>query len=88
MKQNQSFQPHKCLLYKKQFDGIINKKIEPPIEVNIDPVNACNMNCLWCNGKRVMNGKMMSYVRLVAVIKNIAEWGVSAICWAGGGEKL
>lgn len=48
MAQSSSFKAEKVLLYRENFDGIINKKLLPPIEVNIDPINACNLRCKWC----------------------------------------
>jgi MoaA/NifB/PqqE/SkfB family radical SAM enzyme len=86
MKQNKSFTAHKCLLYKKNFDGILSKKLEPPVEVNIDPINACNLRCKWCNAWRVLDGKIIATDRLIKLIKNLADWGVRGICFAGGGE--
>jgi MoaA/NifB/PqqE/SkfB family radical SAM enzyme len=84
-----SFNSYKGLLYKEQFDGIINGKYLPPIEVNIDPCNNCQLNCVWCNAKNIIDReKKVVFTRehLFSTIKNIHEWGVKGLCFAGGGE--
>lgn len=86
MKQNKSFRPEKCLLYKDNFDGIIEGKLRPPIELSIDPSNVCNLACKWCNAWRVKGDNMMSVKDLFWVIKDVADWGVKGVCYAGGGE--
>jgi MoaA/NifB/PqqE/SkfB family radical SAM enzyme len=86
MKQNKSFTASKCLLYKDNFDGILTKKLKPPIEVNIDPINACNLKCTWCNAWRVLDGGIIPIKKLIALIEDLADWGVKGICFAGGGE--
>jgi len=86
MKQSKSFIDYKCLLYRENLDGIINEKFECPVEVNIDPITTCNLKCTWCNAWRVIDGKMMPKETLFGLLKNIAEWGVRAVCFAGGGE--
>ena len=87
MKQNKSFKPYKCLLYKDNFDGIIEGKLRPPIELSLDPCNACNLKCKWCNAWRVRDdNKIMSKEDLFWIIKEAADWGVKGVCIAGGGE--
>jgi len=84
-----SFNSYKGLLYTKQFDGIISGNFLPPIEVNIDPCNNCNLHCIWCNGKKIINRNnevMMTTEHLLELIEFCANWGVKAICFAGGGE--
>lgn len=84
-----SFNSMKGLLFKDRFDGIISGKFLPPVEVNIDPVNNCNMNCIWCNGKDIINRKakeVMTREHLFDLIDYCGKWGVHAICFAGGGE--
>lgn len=84
-----SFNSYKGLLFRQQFDGIISGKFLPPIEVNIDPCNNCNLYCIWCNAKKIINRKekvMMTTEHLLDLIEYCADWGVKAICFAGGGE--
>ena len=85
--QSKSFAPEKCLLYKDNFDGIIDGKLRPPIELSLDPSNACNFDCVWCNASKAKKNKMMTNDELFGVIKDVAEWGVRGVCYAGGGES-
>jgi MoaA/NifB/PqqE/SkfB family radical SAM enzyme len=84
-----SFNSYKGLLYRKQFDGILEGKLLPPVEVNIDPVNNCNLDCIWCNGKNIIakdKKVMMTPEHLIELVDFCGSWGVKAICFAGGGE--
>jgi len=64
--------------------------IPPPILVSIDPINACNMNCTWCNSEFILkNRKGKLDLKAITTITNfIHKWGVQAICIGGGGESL
>lgn len=86
IKQSKSFIDYKCLLYRENLDGIINEKPLPPIEVNLDPINSCNLRCTWCNAWRTLDGSIFPKEKLFALLKDIADWGVHAVCFAGGGE--
>lgn len=86
VKQSNSFKPEKCLLYRGNLEGILGKNLLPPIEVNVDPINACTLKCVWCNAKRVLDGKMISRDDMLKLIDELADWGVLGVCFAGGGE--
>lgn len=86
MKQNKSFDPNKCLLYRKNLEGLLTGKWIAPVEVDIDPINACTLKCVWCNSKRVLNGDRIEKDDMTMLLNMLAEWGVSGICFAGGGE--
>jgi MoaA/NifB/PqqE/SkfB family radical SAM enzyme len=61
-----------------------------PIEVSLDPIHACNLNCSWCNASRYLEtdfkGNRMTDEHLINLVEYLANWGVRAICWGGGGE--
>jgi pyruvate-formate lyase-activating enzyme len=62
--------------------------IPPPVLATVDPIGACNLKCEWCNGKTAMErapGKL-SDEQIDALPGALAEWGVRAVCIAGGGE--
>jgi len=86
MRQDNSFKPYKCLLYKNNFDGIIDGKLAPPVEVSIDPVNACNYKCEFCNAWRVLDGGIIPKNQMMHMLEDLAAWGTEAVCFAGGGE--
>lgn len=62
----------------------------PPIEVSLDPIHSCNLNCSWCNASRYMDigfkGNRMTDEHMIKLTRFLASWGVRAICWGGGGE--
>jgi MoaA/NifB/PqqE/SkfB family radical SAM enzyme len=86
-----SFNSAKGFLYKDWYDGIIKGEFKPPIEVNIDPVNNCNLFCKFCNAKNIINRKkeeIMPTDHMLKTIQFLADWGVKAVCFAGGGESV
>jgi MoaA/NifB/PqqE/SkfB family radical SAM enzyme len=72
--------------------------IPQPALVTVDPINACDLKCDWCNAGFVLNENngMMSRDTLMALADFLPRWqgapvwpaGVEAICIAGGGEPL
>ena len=84
-----SFNSMKGLLYRDKFDAIKAKKLLAPVEVNIDPVNFCQLRCKWCNGSKIIDNKqpiIMDTGHLIKLIEYCAKWGVKGVCFAGGGE--
>ena len=80
-----SFNSWKGLLYKQWYDAIVEGKFLPPIEVNLDPVNACQLACQWCNNKGTRSRNVvMSTHHMVNLIKFFKKWGVKGLCIAGG----
>lgn len=69
--------------------GKLNKPL-PPLEISLDPVHACNLNCSWCNASRYLDtefkGNRMTDEHLIKLTRFLASWGTRAICWGGGGE--
>ncbi|NPE27146.1 radical SAM protein [Methanococcoides sp. SA1] len=66
------------------------KDIPAPTLVTVDPINSCNYNCIWCNADYVLGksrGKI-SNKKLDEIASFLPEWGVNAVCIAGGGEPL
>ena len=82
-----SFNSYKGLLYHEWYRAILEGNFMPPIEVNLDPVNACQLNCEWCNNKVTKSrGIIMDTLHMLNLIKFFKGWGVKALCIAGGGE--
>lgn len=82
-----SFNSYKGLMYKQWYDAILEGKFLPPIEASVDPVNACNLRCLYCNGFDVWHrNKIMDIDHLLDLVRFFKSWGVKAMCIAGGGE--
>lgn len=65
------------------------KPIPPPVLVTIDPTNKCDLNCSWCNAKTVRESRAeISTAMLESIAEFLGDWGVKAVCIAGGGEPL
>ncbi len=65
------------------------KPVPPPVLVTIDPTNKCDLNCSWCNAKKVReSGAEISTSMLESIAEFLGDWGVKAVCIAGGGEPL
>jgi len=88
-----SFNSLKGLLYRKWMEGIASGEFLPPVEVSIDPVFRCNLDCIWCNSQKIvknedLNKYMMSREHLFKLCRFLAQWGVLGFCFAGGGEPF
>ena len=75
------------------------KPIPPPVLITVDPTNACNFGCAWCNAAYVRAHRKgsLSEKTLMEIADFLPRWsegcavwkpGVEAICVAGGGEPL
>lgn len=75
------------------------KPIPPPVLITVDPTNACNFGCAWCNAAYVRTHRKgsLSEQALNNIANFLPHWGegnsvwkpgVEAICVAGGGEPL
>ncbi len=72
--------------------------IPQPVLVTVDPINACDLRCIWCNSGYVLDSRTgkISKKTLLSIAEFLAEWkasskwekGVEAVCIAGGGEPL
>jgi MoaA/NifB/PqqE/SkfB family radical SAM enzyme len=88
IKKYSPFNPLKVLKHVEYWQDIPDK-IPPPLFVTVDPINVCNFNCIYCNSLTVRNKNIemdREYLRYLAGF--IADWGVKAVCIAGGGEPL
>lgn len=82
------FNPLKILKHITYWENIL-EKIPPPIFVTVDPINSCNFNCRYCNSAKVKNNDIkMNKSYMIYLANLLADWGVKAICIAGGGEPL
>ncbi len=66
------------------------EEIPAPTLVSIDTINVCNLDCMWCNSDYMLkhNSNKMSKQTLESIANFLPEWGVKAVCVAGGGESL
>ena len=74
------------------------KPVPQPVLVTVDPVNACNLSCPWCNAKYILDrrNRAMDKSALMELAEGLSRWqgspewpgGVESVCIAGGGEPL
>jgi len=92
------FNSMKVLLWKEHLEACARGQYLPPVTVDIDPVNACNLDCVYCNAFDAMNAhsemKCLPEGHLLRIADFMAEWrdeekhGPYSACVAGGGEPL
>ncbi len=80
----------------KIFDG--SPYIPPPVSLDVDISNICNLSCSWCNATSVIDGRasFISSKSLAQLADFLPDWGaytnsalpVRAVVLAGGGEPL
>ncbi len=94
------FNPYKLLAQYHRWSKIKEGcRIPQPAILSLDPINACNLRCGWCNSQKVIDNSNRYRIRtelLLEIPQFLAEWqgvadfpkGVLAVCIAGGGEPL
>lgn len=53
--------------------------LPPPIEINIDPVNTCQQDCIYCNAIHTMTGEYMTEDHLMELGQYIADWTLEGL---------
>lgn len=91
-----SFNSDKGLCYYEHYKKIVDwldgkNELPAPIEASLDPINACNNACYYCNSQRYLREhpaglKQWGKDYLEDILIHLATWGVKAFCWGGGGE--
>lgn len=80
----------KILFYMNEAGRIIDGLDQPPLSVEIDPSNLCQLDCEFCINRayrkqNAVNLGLNAYIRLVSDLKRL---GVESITFTGGGEPL
>ena len=100
MKRWNPFNSYKLLSHVHRWRQIKRgRPIPPPVLITIDPTNACNFGCTWCNAAYVREHRkgLISEKALISIADFLPHWsdgcgiwrpGIEAICVAGGGEPL
>ena len=85
------FNSNKLFAQVPKWKGIVRGgDIPAPTLVTVDPINACNYGCIWCNAEYILNhnvGKIDGDT-LDNIADYLPKWGVNTVCIAGGGEPL
>ena len=89
-----SFNSAKGLTYYENYKQIVkwldgDSYLPPPIEVNLDPVLGCNLNCYFCITQRYTKNaeiKKLPLPYMLKLVDFLTDWGVRGLCLSGGGE--
>ena len=91
-----SFNSNKGLTYYEHYKKILkwldsDGELPAPIEASLDPINACNSKCYYCNSQRYLRNeparlKRWGHDYMKDLLADLSLWGVKAFCWGGGGE--
>jgi len=92
-----SFNSAKGLLYAPWYQAIRDwkdgkrKAPLPPIEASLDPIQMCQLKCSHCNASAYLeNPPKDKMIRMpdnvmMNLVDFLADWGVKAVCFGGGG---
>lgn len=84
------FSGQKALYHVGYWAQMLTGDVPPPVLVTLDPVGRCNLKCVWCNGEAAISKRGGQYddATIDGMPRFLADWGVRAVCIAGGGEPL
>ncbi len=86
------FNSVKALYWGSFIEDFYAGKRPAPITADVEPTNACNINCKWCypmqTGFREEYKAHMNPERLLALPGFLKDWGVKSAQITGGGEPL
>ena len=89
---------HKLLSHMDRLVGLESGVVLPPINVEIDLTNRCNLGCQWCDfahthvsgplsyRRTVETGDVMSTENAATIVRQLGKYGVRSVTWTGGGE--
>lgn len=83
------FENHKLMYHIKEVAKWLDGEAVAPIYVEIGPINSCNHKCIFCALDYLKSkGAMIKKAVLISNLKNMAEFGVKSVMFAGEGEPL
>ncbi|MFH1673085.1 MAG: radical SAM protein [Pseudomonadota bacterium] len=86
----------KMFHFHEKLKALTEGRVTPPIHVRLKPINACNHRCFYCCYRsdslylgELMNEKdMIPHEKMREIVKDMADLGVRAVTFTGGGEPL
>src|SRR3989338_8010506 len=88
-KQKVQIEGHKLMYHVDEVSKWLKGEMVAPIYVEIGPINSCNHKCVFCALDYLKSrGSAISKDVLIANLKDMAEFGVKSIMFAGEGEPL
>jgi len=76
------------LLLRPEIVAAIKRGFIPPVHLQINPTNACNLNCPFCSCALRNRWEQIEFERLMKFIRTCAGMGAMAMTITGGGEPL
>jgi MoaA/NifB/PqqE/SkfB family radical SAM enzyme len=82
----------KAYAHKPRLLAIAAGAFPPPVSVKIELTNVCNHDCHFCAYRRIVQtakpAGMLDEARVLELVDELAEGGVSGLMFTGGGEPL
>ena len=78
----------KVLYHPSRVSAFLNDNPFPPIVMEIDATNVCNLKCPWCVGGRTNAKASLSASTVLRVLHEMKDMGVLAVIFSGGGDPL
>jgi len=60
----------------------------PPVHIQLNPTNRCNMNCSYCSCSNRNKNIEMTYEKIMEIMKKAKKLGCQSVTITGGGEPL
>ncbi|MFA5139273.1 MAG: radical SAM protein [Elusimicrobiota bacterium] len=80
--------PSKAIIHRERILTALGGGMPPPVTVGLDISNRCGHRCVWCLYERYKREKPLLMPEALAhkAVREMAEAGVLAVCFSGGGE--
>jgi len=84
------FNTLKVLMYRDKLEAIARGEIPNPVTSELDPSNVCDHDCIFCSTRelRQRDRSIMPKRRMLGLVEELGEMGVTGITVGGGGEPL
>lgn len=90
------YSPLKALRFNEQIQALATGKAAAPVHIRMKPTNACNHDCWFCAyrvdnldlGEDMEERDSIPKDKFFEIIADIADMGVKAVTFSGGGEPL
>jgi MoaA/NifB/PqqE/SkfB family radical SAM enzyme len=80
--------PFKILKIKSLIDSVLDNNRIPPVHLQLNPTNKCNLKCSFCSCSERDKALELSLEQIELIFKKFAFHGCKAVTITGGGEPL
>jgi MoaA/NifB/PqqE/SkfB family radical SAM enzyme len=81
------FNGDKALCHVDRWKLVKKGIVMSPVFVSLDLSEVCNLNCTFCNARKVRGKVKMDRATIDKAVGVLARWGTRAVCIGGGGES-